>query len=42
MRLMARLVKSQLRCAGHLVQVEEDGFPKRADVLKEQGERRRG
>ena len=40
--LTGRLVKSQLKSAGHLVQMEEERMAKRADMLREQGQRKRG
>ena len=42
MSLMGRLVKCQLRWAGHLVQMGEERMAKRADSLREQDRRKRG
>ena len=42
MSLMGRLVKFWLRWAGHLVQMWEERMPKRVDILRKQGKRKRG
>ena len=42
MSLMGRLVKFQLRRAGHLMWMRKERMPKRADRLREQGKRKRG
>ena len=39
--LIGRLVKCQLKWAGHLVRLEEEKIAKRVDRLREQGRRKK-
>ena len=40
--IVGKIVKSRMKCTGHMVRMKEDKLPKRAETKKQEGCRKRG